>query len=153
MFTGKINSYRCLPLYSTAPIACMEQKPNELQEWPKARFILFVADFIHWWGKFIDFFGLRPSTLHLSHGGSPTIRVDGEEPFLFLANRRDRETNPELQRERPYNHYPWPCPEIRYSLASTIICELFSKRCPKNLCVTLIRIRFLCTKLKFIISN
>ena len=30
----------------------------------------------------------------------PAIRVDGEETFLFLSNRRDGETNPELQRER-----------------------------------------------------
>ena len=43
--------------------------------------------------------GLRPSTLPLSHGGSPqywVLRVDGDETFLFLSNRRDRETNPEL---------------------------------------------------------
>ena len=25
-----------------------------------------------------------------------TIRVDGEETFVFLSNRRERETNPEL---------------------------------------------------------
>ena len=38
--------------------------------------------------------GLRPSTLPLGHGGSPQYRlshVDGEETFLFLSNRRDRE--------------------------------------------------------------
>ena len=43
--------------------------------------------------------GLRPSTLPLGHGISPqysVLRVDGEETFLFLSNRRDRETNPEL---------------------------------------------------------
>ena len=43
--------------------------------------------------------GLRPSTLALSHGGSPqylVLRVDVEETFLFLPNRRDRETNLEL---------------------------------------------------------
>ena len=34
--------------------------------------------------------GLRPSKLPLGHG------VNGEETFLFLSNRRDRETNPEL---------------------------------------------------------
>ena len=34
--------------------------------------------------------GLRPSTLPLGHGGSPQY-VDGEETFLFLSNRRDRE--------------------------------------------------------------
>ena len=28
------------------------------------------------------------------------LRLDGDETFLFLLNRRDRETNPELQRER-----------------------------------------------------
>ena len=42
--------------------------------------------------------GLRPSPLRLGHGGSPqywALRVDGEETFLFLSNRRDRETNPE----------------------------------------------------------
>ena len=40
--------------------------------------------------------GLRPSTLPLGHGGSPkysVLRVDGEEIFLFLLNRRDREPN------------------------------------------------------------
>ena len=43
--------------------------------------------------------GLRPSTLPLGRGGSPqywVLRVDGEETSLFLSNRRDRETNPEL---------------------------------------------------------
>ena len=38
--------------------------------------------------------GLRPSTLPLGHGGSPQYwlsHVDGEETFLFLSNRRDRE--------------------------------------------------------------
>ena len=40
--------------------------------------------------------GLRPSTLHLGHGGSPVLHVDGEETFLFLSNRRDWEPNPEL---------------------------------------------------------
>ena len=37
------------------------------------------------------------STLPLGHGGSPqywVLRVDGEETFVFLSNRRDRETNP-----------------------------------------------------------
>ena len=45
--------------------------------------------------------GLRPSTLPLGHGGSPQYwlsHVDGEETFLFLSNRRDREPNPELYR-------------------------------------------------------
>ena len=44
--------------------------------------------------------GLRPSTLPLGHGGSPQYwlsHVDGEETF---SNRRDREPNPELWRER-----------------------------------------------------
>ena len=48
--------------------------------------------------------GLRPSTLPLGHGGSPQYwlsHVDGEETFLFLSNRQDREPNPELWRERP----------------------------------------------------
>ena len=43
--------------------------------------------------------GLRPSTLSLGHGGSPQYwvsHVDGEETFLLLSNRRDREPNPEL---------------------------------------------------------
>ena len=47
--------------------------------------------------------GLMPSTLPLGHGGSPQYwlsHVDGEETFLFLSNRRDREPNPELWRER-----------------------------------------------------
>ena len=47
--------------------------------------------------------GLRPSTLPLGHGGSPQYcrsHVDGEETLLFLSNRRDREPNPELWRER-----------------------------------------------------
>ena len=47
--------------------------------------------------------GLRPSTLPLGHGGSPQYQlshVDGEETFLFLSNRRDREPNSELWRER-----------------------------------------------------
>ena len=47
--------------------------------------------------------GLRPSTLPLGHAGSPQYwlsHVDGGETFLFLSNRRDREPNPELWRER-----------------------------------------------------
>ena len=43
--------------------------------------------------------GLRPSTLPLGHGGSPqywVLRVNGDETFLFLSNRRDREASPEL---------------------------------------------------------
>ena len=41
------------------------------------------------------------STPPLGHGGSPqywVLHVDGEETFLFLSNRRDREPNPELLR-------------------------------------------------------
>ena len=41
--------------------------------------------------------GLRPSTLPLGHGGSPQYwlsHVDGEETFLFLWNRRDRDGRP-----------------------------------------------------------
>ena len=41
--------------------------------------------------------GLRPSTLPPGHSGSPqywVLHVDGEETFLFLSNRRDREPNP-----------------------------------------------------------
>ena len=37
--------------------------------------------------------GLRPITLFIGHGGSPQYwlsHVDGEETFLFLSNRRDR---------------------------------------------------------------
>ena len=34
------------------------------------------------------------------------FRVDGEETFLFLSNRRDRETNPELVKNNGVNHYP-----------------------------------------------
>ena len=37
--------------------------------------------------------GLRPSTLPLGHG---VLRVDGEETFWILSNRRDREMNHEL---------------------------------------------------------
>ena len=42
--------------------------------------------------------GLRPSTLPLGDRGSPQyfLRVDGEETFLLLLNRRDREANPKL---------------------------------------------------------
>ena len=36
----------------------------------------------------------------------PTIHVDGEEIFLFLSNRRDREPNPELVKGSGANHYP-----------------------------------------------
>ena len=53
--------------------------------------------------------GLRPSTLPLGHGGSPQYwlsHVDGEETFLFLSNRRDREPNPELVKGSGANHYP-----------------------------------------------
>ena len=41
--------------------------------------------------------GLRSSTLPLGHG---VLGVDGEETFMFLSNRRGREANPELLRER-----------------------------------------------------
>ena len=47
--------------------------------------------------------GLTPSTLPLGHGGSPQYwlsLVDGEETFLLFSNRRDREPNPGLWRER-----------------------------------------------------
>ena len=48
--------------------------------------------------------GLGPSTLLLGHGGSikyrVSLRVNEEETFLFISNRRDRETNPKLYRER-----------------------------------------------------
>ena len=54
--------------------------------------------------------GLRPSTLPLGHGGSTQYwlsHVDGEETFLFLSNRRDREPNPGLWCEGSgANHYP-----------------------------------------------
>ena len=43
--------------------------------------------------------GLGPSTLPLGQGGTPQyclLHVDGEETFLFLSNRRDREPNPGL---------------------------------------------------------
>ena len=43
------------------------------------------------------------STLPLVHAGSPLywlLHVDGEETFLFLSSRRDREPNPEVWRER-----------------------------------------------------
>ena len=53
--------------------------------------------------------GLRPSTLPLGHGGSPQYwlsHVDGEETFLFLSNRRDREPNPERVKGSGANHYP-----------------------------------------------
>ena len=38
--------------------------------------------------------GLRPSTLPLGHGGSPQYTWMGKKTFLFLSNRRDRESNP-----------------------------------------------------------
>ena len=47
--------------------------------------------------------GLRPSTLLLVTEVPHTtkfLRVDGEETFLFLSNRRDRETNPKRERQR-----------------------------------------------------
>ena len=53
--------------------------------------------------------GLRSSTLPLGHGGSPQYwlsHVDGEETFLFLSKRRDREPSPELWRGSGANHYP-----------------------------------------------
>ena len=56
--------------------------------------------------------GLRPSTLPLGHRGSPQYylsHVDGEETFLFLSNRLDREPNPELVKGvkgSGANHYP-----------------------------------------------
>ena len=34
--------------------------------------------------------------------------MDGEETFLFLSNRRDRETNPELVKGSGANHYTGP---------------------------------------------
>ena len=52
--------------------------------------------------------GLRPSTLPLGHGGSPQYwlsHVDGEETFLFLSNRRDREPNSGVKGSGA-NHYP-----------------------------------------------
>ena len=41
------------------------------------------------------------------------LRVDREETFLFLSNRRGRETNPELVKGSGTNHYPRaPAPEL-----------------------------------------
>ena len=42
--------------------------------------------------------GIRNSNNQRSDTENATSRVDGEETFLilFLSNRRDRETNPEL---------------------------------------------------------
>ena len=82
--------------------------------------------------------GLRPSTLPFGHGGSPQywlLHVDGGETFLFLSNRRDREPNPELWRER---HVPltvtgvplaqestsWPFSFLSRMSASQIPCIL-----------------------------
>ena len=54
--------------------------------------------------------GLRANTLPFGHGGSLQYwvsHVDGEETFLFLSNRLNREPNPELQRESSgANDYP-----------------------------------------------
>ena len=41
---------------------------------------------------------LRPITLPLGHGGFPqycVLRADGEETFLFLSNRLNKEASPE----------------------------------------------------------
>ena len=40
------------------------------------------------------------------------LRVDGEETFLFLSNRRDRETNPELKKAAAVNTTLGPLPNI-----------------------------------------
>ena len=56
--------------------------------------------------------GLRPSTPPLGHGGSPpywVLHVDGEETYLFLSNRWDRESSYELSGA---NHYPRAPPRI-----------------------------------------
>ena len=62
-----------------------------------------------WWDEWDDTVlqtqgsKFTPSTLTLGHGDSPQYwvsHVDGEETFLILSNRRDRELNPEFQRER-----------------------------------------------------
>ena len=61
--------------------------------------------------------GLRPSTLPLGHGGSPPYwrsHVDGEETFLFLSNRRDREPSPELVKGSGANHYPRAPAQVVY---------------------------------------
>ena len=43
--------------------------------------------------------GMMPNTLPLDYGGSSQywlLRMDGEDTCMFLSNRRDQETNPEL---------------------------------------------------------
>ena len=60
--------------------------------------------------------GLRPSTLRLGHGGFPQnwlSHVDGEETFLLLSNRRDREPNPELAwKAAVLTTTLWPPPRV-----------------------------------------
>ena len=67
--------------------------------------------------------GLRPSTLPPGHGGSPQYwlsHVHGEETFLFLSNRRDREPSPEL----------WRLPTILtvFKVAQQLFIEYISKQ-------------------------
>ena len=54
--------------------------------------------------------GLRPRTQPLGHRGTPeyrVLRVDGEETFLFLSNRRDRKRAPKCSvNGSGANHYP-----------------------------------------------
>ena len=53
--------------------------------------------------------GLRPSTLHLGHGGSPqywVLHVDGEETFLFLSAKTGNRTPNSSVKGSGANHYP-----------------------------------------------
>ena len=73
--------------------------------------------------------GLRPSTLPLGHGGSSQYwlsHVDGEETFLFLGNRRDREPNPELWRPPLSDGLTVAKPAIS-RLAASIVCSTWPK--------------------------
>ena len=67
--------------------------------------------------------GLRPSSLPLGHGGSPQYcvsHVDGEDTFLLLPNRRDREPNPNSSaKDSGANHYPKPCVCVKLGLVGS----------------------------------
>ena len=59
--------------------------------------------------------------------------MDGEETFLFLSNRRDRETNPSSSvKGSGANHYPRaPLPQQQVAHSKRID-VIFSKRRPEN---------------------
>ena len=92
--------------------------------------------------------GLRPSTLPLGHGGSPQYwlsHVDGEETFLFLSNRRDREppgsnialstftytgSNPSIALlavypKAAYNNIKLCCRVLKYTISNVLVFSSF----------------------------